>query len=151
MKTALIILGVLFALVLALVAGGFGYLAYEGKQCDASSKAYVDESIPAIVSPWSKDELLKRESPQLQEVATDEALTKLFDKLSGLGQMKSYDGATGKANVHLTRAAKLRITADYTAQATFEKGKAQIKLQLIQSDGVWKIDGFSFGPDASAK
>ena len=146
MKTALIILGLLFVLMVAAVGGYFGFVSYETKQCDASSKAYVDESVPAIVSNWSKDELLKRESPQLQEVATDDVVTKLIDKLSGLGPMQSYDGAQGKAKVHLTKTAKLLITAEYIAQATFPKGKAQMKLDLVQVDGKWLIAGFSFGP-----
>jgi hypothetical protein len=151
MKTALIILGVLFALVLALVAGGFGYLAYEGKQCDASSKAYVDESIPAIVSNWSKDELVKRVSPELLQATSDDDLSAMFGKLSGLGPMQSYGGSVGEAKIHVTRAAKLQITAAYAAQATFPKGKAIIKLNLMQVNGAWTIASFSVGPAAPAK
>jgi len=150
MKTALILLGILFALLLASVGGYFGFLAYEGNKCDASSKAYVDESVPAIVSNWSKDELLKRVSSELRQAASEDDLTAMFAKLSGLGSMQSYDGSTGEAKVHLTKTAKLQVTAAYVARATFQKGKAQIKLDLKQVDGEWYIQSFSVVPPASA-
>jgi len=126
-------------------------LAYEGNKCNASSKAYVDESIPAIVSNWSKDELVKRVSPELLQATADDDLTTMFTKLSGLGPMQSYDGSTGEAKVHLTRTAKLQITAAYVAQATFPKGKAIIKVRLMQVNGAWMIASFAVGPAAPAK
>jgi len=60
MKKVLMILGVVF-LILIIVVGGFvGYTAYIGTKLDASSKAYVDASVPAIISTWSRNELIKR-------------------------------------------------------------------------------------------
>jgi hypothetical protein len=83
LKRFLSIIGGLF-LVLVLLAGGvFGYLAYQGRGLDASSKAYVEENIPAIISTWSKDALLKRSSPQLLKVIDEkpEQMDQLFQKL----------------------------------------------------------------------
>ena len=146
MKIILIIVGILFVVLLAAGIGGYVYIANEGKECDASSKAYVDECVPAIISNWSKDELVKRESPQLHDAVSDDQLDTMFTKLSGLGPMQSYDGAEGKARVHLTKSAKFLITADYVAQATFPRGKIKIKINLIQIDGTWMIQGFGIVP-----
>ena len=151
MKTALIILGIFIVGLVVFVGGYFGFVRYEETKCDASSKAYVDESIPAIVSNWSKDELVKRVSPELLQATADDDLTTMFTKLSGLGPMQSYDGSTGEAKVHLTRTAKLQITAAYVAQATFPKGKAIIKVRLMQVNGAWMIASFAVGPAAPAK
>jgi hypothetical protein len=148
MKVILIIAGVLLVVLLAAGAGIYGYTDYEGRICDGTSKAYVDESVPAIISNWSRDELVKRESPQLHDAIDEDKLNAMFTKLSGLGTMQSYDGATGKARVHLTKSAKFLITADYTAQATFSRGKVQIKIILIRIDGAWMIQGFGVGPAA---
>src|SRR5262249_58990148 len=60
LKRALSIIGGLFLAFVVLVAGLLGYSAYQGPGLDASSKAYVEENVPAILSSWSKDELLKR-------------------------------------------------------------------------------------------
>jgi hypothetical protein len=145
MKTTLIIVSVMVLVLLILVVAGFGYVSYEGEKNDASSKAYADESIPAIVSNWSKDELVKRESPQLSQAASDDQLTTLFEKLSMLGPMESYDGAQGQAHMRISRSG-LKVTAAYVAQATFQKSKAEIKINLIQVDGAWLIQGFGVGP-----
>jgi len=144
MKNVLVALGIVF---LVLVCGGgafFGYVAYWGNHLDATSKTYVDESVPAIVSTWSKDELTKRASPQLREKITDDQIDTLFSKLrSGLGAFQSYDGSKGdsKANFNLS-GTKMTIGALYTANATFQNGKIEIEIQLTQQDGKWEILGF---------
>jgi hypothetical protein len=142
MKTALSIVGIVFLVLLVIGAGFIGFVAYEGYKYDASSKAYVDESVPAIVANWSKDELIKRESPQLREAVSDDELAALFSKFSVLGSMQSYDGAKGDANMNVTPAAGVQITAAYIAEATFQNGKAEIKINLIQVGGAWLILGF---------
>jgi hypothetical protein len=142
MKTALSIVGIVFLILLALALGFFGFVAYEGNKFDASSKGYVDESVPAIVANWSKDELIKRESPQLRKAVSDDDLAALFSKLGALGPMQSYDGAKGDANMNVTPGSGLQVTAAYVAGATFQNGKAEIKINLIQIDGAWLILGF---------
>ena len=49
MKRFLSIIGGLFLVLVLFVAGLFGYAAYQGRGLDASSKAYVEENIPAII------------------------------------------------------------------------------------------------------
>lgn len=84
MKKLLSIIGAIFLLVALTVAGFIGYAAYQGKSLDASSKAYVETNVPAIISTWSKEELLKRASPQLLKIINDDPgkLDQLFQKLS---------------------------------------------------------------------
>ena len=142
MKTALSIVGIVFLILLVLALGFFGFVAYEGYKFDASSKAYVDENVPAIIANWSKDELIKRESPQLRKAVSDDELAALFGKFNALGSMQSYDGAKGDANMNVTPSNGLQVTASYVAQATFQNGKAEIKIKLIQVDGTWQILGF---------
>jgi hypothetical protein len=151
MKTALSIIGIVFLILLVIGAGFIGFVAYEGNKFDASSKAYVDESVPAIVGNWSTDELIKRESPQLRKVASDDDLAALFSKLSVLGSMQSYDDAKGGAKMNLTPSSGFQVTAAYVAKATFQNGKAEIKVNLIQVDGVWQIYGFHVDSPIFAK
>ncbi len=122
MKKFLSILGGIFLVLVIIVAGLFGYAAYQGRALDASSMAYVDENIPAIVSTWSKEELLKRASPQLLKIINEQPaqLDRLFQKLSKLGAMRSYDGAKGDSNVSYTTQNGKVTTASYIATAKFE-------------------------------
>jgi hypothetical protein len=144
MKGVLTVLGAIFLFLL--VAGGafFGYVAYTGTQMDASSKQYVDENVPAIVSTWSPTALIEQASPRLMEKTSTDQINRLFSALAGkLGKFASYDGSKGdsNANFNLTTG-KTETTASYLATATFQNGKAEIKILLTRENGQWKILGF---------
>ena len=141
MKKFLSIVGGLF-LVLALVVAGFiGYAAYQGRGLDVSSKAYVEANVPPIISTWSKNELLKRSSPQLLKIINEkpEQIDQLFQKLSKLGAMRSFGDVKGDSNVSYTTQNGKVITAAYVGTAKFENGEGKISVRLIQSSGQWQI------------
>jgi hypothetical protein len=142
LKRFLSIIGGLFLVLVLVVAGFFGYAAYQGRGLDASSKAYVEENIPAIISTWSKDELLKRSSPQLLTIINKkpEQLDQLFQKLSTLGPMLSFGEVKGDSNVSYTTQNGKVTTAAYAATAKFKNGEGRISARLIQSPaGQWQL------------
>ena len=141
MKKLLSIVGGIFLLVALIVAGFIGYAAYQGKNLDASSRAYVEENVPPIISTWSKDELLKRASPQLLKISSDDPgkFDQLFKKLSKLGAMQSFGDVKGDSNVSYTTDNGKVITASYMATGKFEHGEAKISMRLIQTSGQWQF------------
>jgi hypothetical protein len=142
LKRFLSIIGGIFLVLVVVVAGFVGYAAYQGRGLDASSKAYVEENIPAIVSTWSKDELLKRSSPQLLRIVNEkpEQLDQLFQKLSTLGPMLSVGEVKGDSNVSYTNQNGKVTTAAYVATAKFGNGEGHISARLTQSPaGQWQI------------
>ena len=143
MKTILVVLGAIF-LLLMVVGGAFiGYAAYTGTQLDASSKQYVDQNVPAIVSTWSPSTLIEQASPRLMEKTSADQINQLFSSLSGkLGKFASYDGSKGDSNINFDLSGKTDTTASYVANATFQNGKAEIKILLTRENGQWKILGF---------
>jgi hypothetical protein len=147
-------LAIIGAILLGLlvIAGGFiGYFVYVGNGLDKSSKAYVDEAIPAIVTNWSPDELVKRESKAFQKATNDEQLVKLFSAFRRLGALKEYKGCKGDANMNYTTESGSVVTATYLGHATFDNGDAEIKVVLVQQDGQWKIQGFRIDSPAFLK
>ena len=128
-----------------------GYATYQARGLDASSKAYIDENLPAITTTWSKEELLKRSSPQLLTIINEkpEQIDKLFEKLSKLGTMRSVDVAKGDANVSYTNTDGKVTTASYIAKAKFENGEARIAVRLVQVSGQWQISLFKVTVAAS--
>lgn len=141
MRKFLSVVGSLFLLLVLAVAAFIGYAAYHGKSLDASSKAYVESNVPAILGTWSKDELLKRASPQLLKMIGEKPgqLDQLFQKLSTLGAMKTFTDVKGDSSlVYTTREGKV-TTATYTANAQFEKGEGKITVRLVQVAGQWQI------------
>jgi hypothetical protein len=102
----------------------------------------VEANVPAIISTWSKDELLKRSSPQLLKVVNEkpEQLDLLFQKLSKLGAMRSFEDVRGDSNVSYTTQNGKVTTASYIATEKFEKGEGRITARLIQSSsGQWQF------------
>ena len=141
MKKFLSIVGGLFLVLVLVVAGFIGDAAYQGQGLDASSKTYVEANVPAIISTWSKDELLKRSSPQLLKVVNEkpEQIDQLFQKLSKLGAMRSFGDVKGDSNVSYTTQDGKVTTASYVATAKFENGEGRITVRLIQSSGQWQF------------
>ncbi len=142
MKKFLSIVGGFFLVLVLVAAGFFGYAAYQGRGLDASSKAYVEANVPPIISTWSKEELLKRSSPQLLKVINEkpEQLEQLFQKLSKLGTMQTFGDIKGDANISVTTQNGKVITAAYMCAAKFENGEAKIAVRLIQSpSGQWQF------------
>ena len=142
MKKLLSIAGAIFLLLILAGVGFIGYAVYRGQGLDASSKAYVETNIPTIISTWSKEELLKRASPQLLKVVSEnpELLDQLFRKLSKLGAMRSFGDVKGDSNVSYTTQSGKVTTAAYVATAKYENGEARITARLIQSPaGDWQF------------
>ncbi|MHB8536246.1 MAG: hypothetical protein ACYDBW_12485 [Sulfuricaulis sp.] len=141
MKKFLSIIGGVFLVFVIVIAGIIGYAAYQGPELDASSKAYVEANIPAILSTWSKDELLKRSSPQLLKVVNENPgqVDQLFQKLSKLGAMRGFGGVKGDSRVSYTPQEGKLTTASYVATAKFENGEGRISVRLIQSSNQWQL------------
>lgn len=146
MKKFLSIVGALFLVLLLAIGGIIGYAVYQGHGLDASSKAYIAANVPPIISTWSKDELLKRSSPQLLKVSNEnpEQIDQLFKKFSKLGAMRSFGDIKGDSNVSYTTQNGKVTTAAYVATAKFENGEGSIKVRLIQSpsSGQWQFLSF---------
>lgn len=130
------------SLVLVLAAAAvFGYAAYRGRGLDASSKAYVEENVPAVISTWSKDELLKRASPELLKALDEspERGERVFRLFSTLGAMRSFGGVKGEATMLYTPQQGEVITAYYVADARFENGDAHLAVRLIRRSEQWRF------------
>jgi len=144
MRKFLSAVGMLF-LVVILAAGGFvAYATYQGRALDATSKAYVQANVPAIVSTWSTQELLKRASPQLlTEIHKHPGqLDRIFRRLSTLGVMLSFGHVQGESKVTYNFPHGKVATAAYVAKAAFANGTVDIKLRLILQAGQWKFLNF---------
>jgi hypothetical protein len=92
---------------------------------------YFNHSIPQILSNWDSRELVKRAAPQfLDSLETGEPEKSFNSYFHDLGKLKSYTGI------------KQIEGSDYVAEASFEKGLAQIQVQLTQNEKEWLINSF---------
>jgi len=125
--------------LLALLAALVSCIALAGNRLDRTSKAYVDENIPRIVSGWSESELRRCSSPELLQVAGKDQIVSLFLELKALGPLRSYRGSRGEANMLFSMQKGRLTTAEYVASAEFERGSASVRVRLIRRGGQWQI------------
>jgi hypothetical protein len=142
MKKFLVVLGSIFLAIIVVVAAGIAFVAVRGTKLDKESKAYADSAIPAIVGTWSEKALLDRASPEFKKSVAIDELDRLFRWFSGLGRLQHCAPARGQSLMSSTTQTGNRITADYDAEATFEKDNANIHLTLIKHGDNWQIMGF---------
>ena len=145
-KPTKVLIIVFLALIVSLAAGVLAF-AIVGKTLDKESKAFVDATIPAIVSDWDATEIKKRASPEFDATINYEDLQQLLDILRGLGEMEEYRGSIGQAQIVLSIEDGIVITAVYEASADFEAGSADMQLALIKHGGQWQILGFTINPE----
>jgi hypothetical protein len=139
MKTVLKALGVLLVLVAVLIGGAATFFVRMGPKIDADSKAYVDATIPILVSDWNPKELTSRSSRELLAVANEAKLTDVYADFRKLGELKQYRGSKGEASLWFNMPTSVVTTAAYVATADFENGQAKIKMSLVWRDGRWQI------------
>lgn len=141
MKRVFQILGGIFLALLSIIAVMVGIGVYQGTRLDSSSKAYVETNVKPVVATWSKDELLKRSSPQLMAILAKDPdqVDRLFAKLSKLGALKSLGEPKGQSLVAVNIGSGKAVSASYTESGEFENGHAELNIRLIQIDGQWRF------------
>lgn len=144
MRKFFYVLGIVTAALV--VVGGIGLfiLFRNGTALDRESEAYVDDAVVSISSHWSKDELLKRGSPEFMQAVNRMDLGAFLDAAeAALGPLVDYEGAKGQALMMATAGTGTTITGNYVAQAKFQKGTAQIRVAVRRIGGKWMIDSFN--------
>ena len=135
-------LGVLAAVLIVLGGAGFYMLNRSGDALDRASKAYAERSVVAIAANWNADELWKRASPHLRQIATYRQIRGLFVAANAaLGPMLEFSGSKGEA-VLTMGGSHPTVSAQYVAAGSFQKGKAEFRISLVEQHGKWEIEGF---------
>jgi hypothetical protein len=136
-------LGICTAALVVFAIAGMAIMAVRGSELDGQSRAYVAESVIAIVPAWNHEELLRRATPQLKASAKPFELAALFNALSaGLGKLLENEMPVGSATISITSGEGKVIAANYAVKARFEKGDAIIRITLLKLDDRWRVHGF---------
>jgi hypothetical protein len=144
-------LGLLTAVLV--VAGGIGLfvLFRNGAALDTMSKAYVEESVVAIAANWDANELWKRASPRLRTMTKPDEIRGLFEAAKdALGPLLEYRGSQGQAMMWAMNS-QTKVSAQYVANCSFQRGNAQVQIALIKQGDRWMIEGFHINSSALMK
>lgn len=147
-KRFFMVLGVIFFCLIIAGTASFLVLNLLGGRFDKESKKFADEAITAIVSRWEPMELISRAAPELLRATPADKIVSLFGTfLARLGPLKTYVGAKGQAGFSVS-AKERTVTANYVAEASFEKADAVIRVTLIRRGGAWQIFEFRVNSEA---
>ena len=72
---------------------------------------------------------------------------RLFAAYKRLGALQKLEKPAGGITSGAFTATGSYTIGQYTANATFENGKAQLKIQVRRSGDTWKIDAFHISSD----
>jgi len=122
-------------------------------ELNEEAQDYVNTVILEIFSEGNFKKLYDKATPQLLELAHSEESDKIFDFCRQLGKLEAYKGAVGgwqtSANdtKEMMRSGNLKFgkitLGNYVADADFERGSANIKVQIIRRDNQWLINSLT--------
>jgi hypothetical protein len=149
MKKVFTILGVIFALIVALVVIVAVIFIPRALKLDHEAVAYLKDAVPKIVTNWKSQELVDRATPELMAAAgSRDKIDRMFIWFQQLGSFKHLDEPEGVVTTSAYTGTGTVTLGNYKAQAEFEKGTARIEIQLRRENDTWKINGFRVYSDA---
>lgn len=143
MKKIFIGIGLSFGALFILIALIFGVMAYKGSRLDASSLAFVKETVPKILTGWNRDALVAIESDAMALYGPKEKVDRLFSIFSqALGHFHHMEEPVGESMMHADSSGT-HIGGSYKVKAQFEKGWAEISMVLIFENDKWLVNSFN--------
>jgi len=140
MKKALIVLGCAFLVLIVLAIGVSAAGYWIMTTAEREGKAYVDRVTPTIVAAWDPSAFVGQASPDLLNATPRAKIGTIFNTFSNrLGTLQRYGGATRRDYfVNFTLHGPV-VTLTYTADATFEKGPATLRIRTVRQGAEWKV------------
>jgi hypothetical protein len=144
MKKVFTILGAFVAVILVAVGIAAAIFIPRALKLDREAVAYINQSVPEIVSHWNSQEFVARATPEcLKAGGSREKIDQIFKWFQQLGAFEHLDEPRG-----MITSGTDGTLGNYTAQAKFEKGPARIEIQLRRVNDSWKINCFRVVSDA---
>ena len=115
---------------------------------DREATAYIEGAVPEIARAWNPQALIDRASPELlAAVKSADDWERLFTAYRRLGALQKLEKPTGSVTSGAFAGTGAFTIGQYTANAIFENGQAQLKIQVRLVDNGWKIDAFHINSD----
>ena len=147
MKVLWIVLGVLFGC--CLLCGGGGYFLFmKGKGVLDEASKFGSDSLQTIATNYSPEDFAKV-APQAVKDNSPEKINDFLNLLKEkLGPVKGpIEGHITNINAHNNNGDST-VSADWNADATFEKGTGQVTMQLESHNGKWEVLKFDVKSEA---
>lgn len=143
MKNFFTVLGIIFAVILAVFLIAAVIFIPRALKLNHEAAAYIQTEVPKIVANWSPQELTNQATAGFLAAAkSPDEVDRLFKMFSQLGTLKHLDTPNGTVFSGAYTGTGAVTIGNYAVRAEFEKGPANIKIQLLRVGDAWKINGF---------
>jgi hypothetical protein len=143
-KRALSILGACFLVILVAGGGMLGYAAFEGSHLDAESIAYVETTLPKLLSNPTSENFLSFVASEDRGNFNSVAVAGFASYMeANLGAFQSCDDPKGEAWMMMSPSGE-NITGKYLARCHFSKASVTTTVSLRKVDGAWNLVGVFF-------
>ena len=142
-------LGGCFVVILIVIGVSLAIFIPRGLKLDREATAYIQESVPKIISPWSSQALVDRATPELMATAkSPDDIQNLFETFRTLGALKHLGEPKGMVTTMSFTGKGSTTVGNYAIPVEFENGKATISLQIKLEGDRWRINGFHLNGNA---
>lgn len=148
MKKFFLILGGIFASILAVIVIAAAIFIPRSLKLDRDATAYIQDAVPKIVAHWNSQELVSRATPNLLSAAKSrDGIDRLFVMFQQLGSLDHLGIPKGEVESSAFSGAGVATFGNYTVRSNFKNGEATIQIQLLRLNDGWKINGFHINSD----
>lgn len=116
-------------------------------ELNRSSQAFVERVVPSVFEKWSVEELAATSSHEFISHNPASEIERMFDALSGLGGLVTYNIVSGGAYIAYDKPNGIMLMGSYIISGDFANGEAKIHLALQYQSGGWRIANFSVNTD----
>lgn len=133
----------IFVLICMLATIGFGlFNSFRQEEQKAVADTLVMNVTSTALGQWDPAAVLTLTHPDFYLQNSDQALRNLFNALQRLGDLEELRDITFVQDELQWWQSVDGMNINYTMQAVFQRGNAEVRVSLIFADGQWKISNY---------
>jgi len=150
-KKVFIVLGVIFSVLIFLIAGIGAFTWYKSSKYEDTAVPYIKAVIPEL-SKWDTEITKSYMAPEVQKEITDDDFNKVIKYLSKLGSLASFE-EPNFTNIYTgaTLESGKTTLVTYTIDAVYENGDAVITITLLDLGNSFNVYKFYINSMALAQ
>ncbi|MEJ2471779.1 MAG: hypothetical protein P8Y96_11770 [Desulfuromonadales bacterium] len=134
--------------MLIIIGGSIYYKSYQGTAYDERAVPYINQVLP-ILSQWDPAKTKDLMVPEIVATIPADKFARAMDFFSQLGRLQKFDKPEFKeAFVDEETELGSQTIVEYTIDAVYDTGEAEVNLKLLEKGPSYQIYGFTFSAEA---
>ncbi|GJL92119.1 hypothetical protein [Hyphococcus sp.] len=149
MRNFLAVLGGILVLLIVMFIGAAIYMGVQLGPAQEEAKTYVRESIFAIASDWSADEVYVRASDKLKGILKEPEVIALMQQgARTVGGLNALDEIECSTNMSTSTGQGKVVTAECTTTGSHQRGSVDYTIAVEKRNDTWSMNAFHYNVTA---